>query len=195
MINKLERRIEEKAVISISEKGLYLNKIFSDGFEYIFPSRQISSIYYENANFDIYKDSVEGVVPRKKIRVREKLGNLYLEEKIKRQDGKYKRSKQIKHYPKVIHDQFYGFVKEICKITYNRSYLGNSKIRLTIDSDLKFENLRNRYVFNMNNIFILEYKILDNFTSSENFINSYKELNSFKFSKYEQAVNKVFYIK
>ena len=47
----------------------------------------------------------------------------------------------------------------------------------------------------MNNIYVLEYKILDNFTSSDNFISSYKELNSFKFSKYEQAINKVFNIK
>jgi hypothetical protein len=191
MMTKLERRIEEKLVFPTSEKGKYLNKFFSDGFEYIFPSRQISSIYYENINFDIYKDSVEGVVPRKKIRIREKFGNLYLEEKMKLRDGKYKTSKKINNLPKIIHDQSYGVVKKICKITYNRSYLGNGKIRLTLDSDLKFENLINRYVFNMNNNIILEYKILDNFSLSENYINSHKELNSFKFSKYEQAVSKV----
>ena len=64
MIAKIEKRIEEKVVFPTSEKGKFLSKFFSDGFEYIFPSRQISSIYYENINFDIYKDSVEGVVPR-----------------------------------------------------------------------------------------------------------------------------------
>ena len=191
MITKLERRIEEKLVFPNSEKGKYLNKFFSDGFEYIFPSRQITSIYYENINFDIYKDSLEGVVPRKKIRIREKFDNLYLEEKIKLTDGKYKTSKKINDIPNVIHDKSYGIVKKICKITYSRSYLSNGKIRLTLDSDLKFENLINRYVFNMNNNIILEYKILDDFSSSENYINSHKELNSFKFSKYEQAISKV----
>tara|TARA_B100000282_G_scaffold290403_1_gene261338 strand:- start:60 stop:650 length:591 start_codon:yes stop_codon:yes gene_type:complete len=191
MITKLERRIEEKLVFPNSEKGKYLNKFFSDGFEYIFPSRQITSIYYENINFDIYKDSLEGVVPRKKIRIREKFDNLYLEEKIKLPDGKYKTSKKINDIPNVIHDKSYGIVKKICKITYSRSYLSNGKIRLTLDSDLKFENLINRYVFNMNNNIILEYKILDDFSSSENYINSHKELNSFKFSKYEQAISKV----
>ena len=191
MITKLERRIEEKLVFPSSEKGKYLNKFFSDGFQYIFPSRQITSIYYENINFDIYKDSLEGVVPRKKIRIREKFDNLYLEEKIKLPDGKYKTSKKINDIPNVIHDKSYGIVKKICKITYSRSYLSNGKIRLTLDSDLKFENLINRYVFNMNNNIILEYKILDDFSSSENYINSHKELNSFKFSKYEQAISKV----
>ena len=191
MITKLERRIEEKLVFPNSEKGKYLNKFFSDGFEYIFPLRQITSIYYENINFDIYKDSLEGVVPRKKIRIREKFDNLYLEEKIKLPDGKYKTSKKINDIPNVIHDKSYGIVKKICKITYSRSYLSNGKIRLTLDSDLKFENLINRYVFNMNNNIILEYKILDDFSSSENYINSHKELNSFKFSKYEQAISKV----
>lgn len=193
MITKLERRIEEKLVFPNSEKGKYLNKFFSDGFEYIFPSRQITSIYYENINFDIYKDSLEGVVPRKKIRIREKFDNLYLEEKIKLPDGKYKTSKKINDIPNVIHDKSYGIVKKICKITYSRSYLSNGKIRLTLDSDLKFENLINRYVFNMNNNIILEYKILDDFSSSENYINSHKELNSFKFSKYEQAISKVIF--
>ena len=68
MIAKIEKRIEEKLVFPTSEKGKHLSKFFSDGFEsnHIFPSRQIISIYYENINFDIYKDSVEGVVPRKK---------------------------------------------------------------------------------------------------------------------------------
>ena len=94
MMNKLEKRIEEKLVFPKAEKGMQLNKLFYDGFDYIFPSRQISSVYYENINFDIYKDSLEGVVPRKKIRVREKFGNLYLEEKIKLKH-KYKTSKKI----------------------------------------------------------------------------------------------------
>ena len=106
-------------------------------------------------------------------------------------DGKYKTSKKINDIPNVIHDKSYGIVKKICKITYSRSYLSNGKIRLTLDSNLKFENLINRYVFNMNNNIILEYKILDDFSSSENYINSHKELNSFKFSKYEQAISKV----
>ena len=58
MITKLERRIEEKLVFPTSEKGKYLSKFFSEGFTYIFPSREITSIYYENINFDIYRDSV-----------------------------------------------------------------------------------------------------------------------------------------
>lgn len=191
MITKLEKRIEEKLVFPISEKGKYLDKFFSDGFKYIFPSRKISSIYYENINFDMYRDSIEGVVPRKKIRIREKFGNLYLEEKIQIRDGKYKISKKINNYPDVIHDQSYGIIKKICKISYNRSYLGNGKIRLTLDSDLKFENLINRNVSNMNNNIILEYKILNDFSLSENYISSHKELNSFKFSKYDLAISKV----
>ena len=111
MTTKIEKRIEEKLVFPTSEKGKHLNKFFSDGFEYIFPSRQISSIYYENINFDIYKDSVEGIVPRKKIRIREKFGNLYLEEKIKLTNGKYKTTKKINNIPNVIHDK-YGVLKK-----------------------------------------------------------------------------------
>lgn len=76
-------------------------------------------------------------------------------------------------------------------LNHNNQHISNGKIRLTLDSDLKFENLINRYVVNINNNIILEYKILNNFSMSENYISSHKELNSFKFSKYEQAISKV----
>ena len=88
MMAKLEKRIEEKLVFPKLRRK-YLNKFFSDGFEYIFPSRQISSVYYENINFDIYKDSVEGVVLRKKLEYVKNL-EIFISKKIKPRDGKYK---------------------------------------------------------------------------------------------------------
>lgn len=192
MKNKLEKRIEEKLVFQTNEKGKILKKLFSDGFEYIFPQREICSVYFENINFGIYKDSVDGVVPRKKIRVREKFNKLYLEKKIKTREGKFKTSKSVSSIPEKVFDESYGIVKKICKIKYNRLYLGNEVIRLTLDSNLYFENLINNRADIMNNIIILEYKILNEFNNSENYISSNKELNSFKFSKYEQAIEKLF---
>ena len=39
-------------------------------FKIKFPKRQVTSLYFDNKNFNSYKDSIEGTVPRKKIRIR-----------------------------------------------------------------------------------------------------------------------------
>ena len=46
------------------------NFIISNSAINLFPSRKINSIYFDNMNHQMYYDSVEGIVPRKKIRVR-----------------------------------------------------------------------------------------------------------------------------
>ena len=42
-----------------------INKVFK-----LYDDRLINSIYFDNDKFEIYNDSVEGISPRKKIRLR-----------------------------------------------------------------------------------------------------------------------------
>ena len=62
-------RIEDKLLITKDNLFDFKKWIYSQGFEQ-FSSRKITSIYFDNKNFQSYIDSVEGCVPRKKIRVR-----------------------------------------------------------------------------------------------------------------------------
>ena len=90
-------RIEQKILIEknqiIEFKKLYKEK----SIKKLYPSRIIRSLYLENLNKDMYANSIEGVVPRKKIRIRnypnEKNGKFYLEKKypVLREDLKRKR--------------------------------------------------------------------------------------------------------
>ena len=42
----------------------------------LYKNRIIKSLYFDNLNLEMYRDSVEGSVPRKKIRIRNYLGLL-----------------------------------------------------------------------------------------------------------------------
>ena len=63
-------RIERK--LHLNNKNIFeLKNIFSNqGFKRIFPNRIIFSCYLDTIDYQMYKDSIEGTVPRKKIRLR-----------------------------------------------------------------------------------------------------------------------------
>ena len=59
-------RIENKYTVNIS-KILNFKKWLNDKkFKIKFPKRKVISIYLDNKNLRSYRDSIEGVVPRKK---------------------------------------------------------------------------------------------------------------------------------
>ena len=63
-------RLEEKIKLHFSDYIKLKNKIFELGGKNIYKQRKISSVYFDNKNFDMFNDSEEGCVPRKKIRLR-----------------------------------------------------------------------------------------------------------------------------
>ena len=125
-------RIEEK--ISIDNKQLVDFKIFlSDrNVKKIHQPRKIQSLYFDNSNYEMYTDSIEGLTPRKKIRVRNypasEDSKFYLETKISSVEGRFKTRKIIeKNYfnnlKKVgILDPQYGLCKPCLYVIYNREY-------------------------------------------------------------------------
>ena len=87
-------RIEEKLSInnnSIIEFKSYLAKKTA---KQIYKRRKIESLYFENNSYQMYNDSLEGLTPRKKIRVRKypdtQDEKLYLETKISSVEGRFK---------------------------------------------------------------------------------------------------------
>ena len=60
-------RIEEKLSIDsnkITDFKIFLNDKKS---KRIYQTRKIRSLYFDNPNYEMYNDSIEGVVPRKKM--------------------------------------------------------------------------------------------------------------------------------
>ena len=64
-------RIEEKLYIAPDNKDLFLRYLKENRASKLFADRFISSIYFDNENLDMFKDSEEGTVPRKKNTLKE----------------------------------------------------------------------------------------------------------------------------
>ena len=63
-------RLEDKIKLHISDKVKLKNLIKDQHGKELYPKREISSIYFDNKNLDMYKESEDGTLPRKKIRIR-----------------------------------------------------------------------------------------------------------------------------
>ena len=61
-------RIEEK--ILVSSKNNFLVQIFRVIMLRLFEPRIVESLYFDNDQYEMHKDSEEGIAPRKKIRIR-----------------------------------------------------------------------------------------------------------------------------
>ena len=95
-------RLEEKLYIKpehLLDFREYLSKNLSQKLHH---PRKIKSLYFDNINFNMYSDSVEGLVPRKKIRIRnypnEKDKEFYFEIKNSSVEGRFKKRNIIKKY-------------------------------------------------------------------------------------------------
>ena len=93
----------------------------------------------------IYKDSIEGTLPRKKIRIRTYSSNFFedtnkfnYEIKISSVEGRYKTSnKLIKNINNIfngIFDNQYGMCYPVLNVIYEREYYIQNKSRVTIDA-------------------------------------------------------------
>ena len=63
-------RKEEKIIISDTEISSLKNLIEKKGFKILHPKRKIESIYFENIDLRCFYESEEGILPRKKFRIR-----------------------------------------------------------------------------------------------------------------------------
>ena len=145
-------RIENKLFIRKENLIEFLTYLKDNGASRLYKSRIIESLYFENFNNEIFNDSIEGILPRKKIRIRyypeEKLENIYLEKKISSVEGRYKVRKVINHQEfkkyKVegYFDDQYGLSQPLLVVNYLRDYLRIKDIRITIDKNINYKQFR-----------------------------------------------------
>ena len=151
-------RIEEKLYIK-SEHLIDFKKFLTKrSAKQLYKPRLIKSLYFDDLNFNMYNDSFEGVVPRKKIRIREYPGgddkNFYLEIKISSVEGRFKTrtivdNKKVNYYKKAgFFDSQYGTCLPNFYVSYEREYSIINDVRISIDKNLVYESYRNNNVCN-----------------------------------------------
>ena len=197
-------RIEQKYRIN-KHKLLYLYKWVNENEgKKIYPDRIVSSIYFDNYKLSSYHQSKEGVTPRKKIRLRfynnakDKLDGSNLELKINSIEGRFKKSEINNDPDKIlrhgIFDREYGLCFPIIEVKYKREYFKVFNIRITIDTEIKYRKYKKRKLA-YNNFYyedgiIMEAKTSN--TSAFNYIDENFAFEKIRFSKYCNAVEKIF---
>ena len=193
-------RIEEKLLID-KDKIIDFKSFLSDkAVKQIFAPRKIHSLYFDNQNFEMYNDSLEGLTPRKKIRVRNypntKDGNFYLEIKISSVEGRFKTRKVVSKNrlnelkTTGILDSQYGLCKPCLYVTYDREYFKINDVRISIDNNINYqlfgENICRNDASSIVEIKTSIKKDLDRLTNDFPFQRT-------RFSKYCNAVEKIIY--
>ena len=150
----------------------------------------------------MYKESEEGTLPRKKIRIRnypedeKKIKNL--ETKITSVEGKFKKNSEIinesyrNYMEKGIFDSSYGLCKKIIQISYIREYWSLKNARLTIDYDIEYKSPITQNNHFDKEILILEIKSSKNVIAVQNTLLNILPLEKQRFSKYCEGVNKIY---
>ena len=193
-------RFEEKYVVNIKYKNHLMNYLNEFEIKQLYPKRKISSIYFDNFYKEMFLHSEEGLVPRKKLRIRkypsQENSKFFFEKKINSVEGKYKisqiikKNKYIEFLREGIFDKNYGICKPQVEVNYNREYYKLRDLRVTIDSEIKYKKFNSNINFNNNNILICEFKSTD-IKNIKNFYNS-EIFSKVRISKYCDAIEKLF---
>ena len=193
-------RIEQKLLVNKDRIFSFKEWLVQNNSKKIFPDREIKSIYFENHYNQMFLDSEEGCVPRKKIRIRsypmadKKTKNLEI--KISSIEGRFKKQLNINesNYISFINngyfDQQYGICLPRLEVNYLREYHSLFGIRVTIDKNINYRKTIKNSLSLKDEEEIIELKT-NNSTSIDYLLNSFP-IEKIRFSKYCRAYNKLF---
>ena len=156
-------RIEDKLYIKSENLLQFYQYLLKKSAKKLFNSRKIKSLYFDNLKLEMYKDSIEGSVPRKKIRIREYPNTndkkYYFETKVSSIEGRYK-TREIINYEKNntlekfgFLDKDYGTCLPKIYVSYVREYFLFKDVRVSIDKKINYTNYTTkRSIYDSNTI-------------------------------------------
>lgn len=144
-------RKEKKFRLTFSDFNQAQKTLLTKGMSKLYDNRIVNSLYFDTADLNMFHESEEGVLPRKKIRIRwyNKSGHTSVEKKISSIEGRYKtvlpftnpnRVEDLFHH--ALYDQNYGRITPSLLVSYERSYFALEKTRITFDSKITYQNPR-----------------------------------------------------
>jgi len=195
--NEKKIRISSSKIYDLKE---WIDK--NDG-SLLYPNRIINSIYFDTYDYSMYNDSIEGVLPRKKIRLRNYDSkfifnkNVRKEVKISSVEGRFKTSYIEKYPQKMMNmgflDEDYGICNPVINIVYERAYYKVKNIRLTLDQKIIYRRIYNTQISNFStfdNSNVVELKF-----NSENLINSVIKNFPFEISRFSKYCRGIEFIR
>ena len=160
-------RIEKKLFIKKEQLIEFKKFLFKKNIKQIYKPRVVESIYFDNCDKKVYFDSLEGLSPRKKIRIRyypeKKIKEYFLEYKISSVEGRFKKNNKISldHFNYLLNfgifDNSYGICKPNLVVSYTREYLRKDDVRITYDANINY-NLFKKNINKKDHNIIIELK-------------------------------------
>lgn len=141
-------RIEEKIVLTASDMARLQADLQARGMVPLYPARLIRSVYFDTSGLQMFSDSEEGVLPRKKVRLRrypeQADAGAVLETKISSVEGRFKTTLPVDpeterrllrqgHF-----DRDYGTLQAMVAVSYRRAYYSLDGLRITFDRDIAY---------------------------------------------------------
>ena len=196
-------RLEKKFTLDTRKYNEFIRYINTIEAKKIYNSRKVFSTYFENDFFSSFKQSEEGVVPRKKIRIRSYNTNDHsvvskLEIKISAEDSRFKKVERIKskhQIEKLLNrgfiDRNYGLCKPLLNVSYEREYYQLTDHRITIDKNISYCSFKKKIKIFKEPLSIIEFK--SDTTKDINLYDNILTSPISRFSKYCRGMNKVFF--
>tara|TARA_B100001121_G_scaffold133138_1_gene116633 strand:+ start:424 stop:1050 length:627 start_codon:yes stop_codon:yes gene_type:complete len=197
-------RIEKKYIFKKNKYYSIINYLKQYKIKKLYPDRYIHSLYFDNTKYKLFFDTVEGIMPRKKIRLRKYYSSNMekhfltnhdlshfekstFEEKKSTYFGRQKKTFK-NNYKNIIKNGMFvsniGYLKPVIEIYYKRSYFSIKNYRITIDTNIIFKNkLKSNY---LSKDMVVEFKFNPKELINFDTIFPYSERTS---SKYCNAVN------
>ena len=157
-------RIEKKIFIKKEQLIEFKKFLFKKNIKQIYKPRIVESIYFDNCDKKIYFDSLEGLSPRKKIRIRyypeKKIKEYFLEYKISSVEGRFKKNNKISldHFNYLLNfgifDNSYGICKPNLVVSYTREYFAKDDVRVTYDANINYNLFKKNTKKNDHNIIV-----------------------------------------
>ena len=145
----MKKRIEQKLRLERRQLWELMSRMHQLGGSTLHPARTVTSTYFDTPELAMFTDTVEGCVPRKKLRVR-----CYgkhsrccaqthsLEIKMTTEEGRFKAVMPCSDWTRYeaggIVERDYGICMAKVIVSYRREYYSVAGVRITIDSDISY---------------------------------------------------------
>ena len=189
-------RKEKKIRVTVNEFFKLKSLLQQKGMKALFKPRVISSIYLDTVDMNMFHDSEEGVLPRKKVRIRwyNEDKKFTLENKTSSIEGRFKVTSKLDSslldnelIIKSRMDSQYGLIQPILKVSYERSYFMLNNMRITFDKNITYQYLRtenNRKYFEPERVVEIKIPI----SCSDDFVEKHIPYPTARFSKYSRGL-------
>ena len=186
-------RKEKKYRLTYSDQMLLKETLFAQGMIELHPPREVISCYFDNASLDMYRHSDEGLLPRKKIRVRHygNSGGLRKETKISSVEGRFKDVEPLSDFISnkfeqcTFFDPDYGVVAAVLQVRYEREYFSFQQMRITFDKNITYGDPDNCFSI-MDDETVMEIKVSPEL--SDDYLEQFIPYPIARFSKYSRGM-------